>query len=205
MKHLLLVLLEQRAQSLAIRLYPHLPTTGKILDVGSGTGHNVQALEQLLDVEFVETDVVDMSVVGNSPVLFDGRKLPFADREFSYSLMLFVLQYCDNPVNFLKEVRRVTDKRLILIQSTYAGSLARFVLRLREFLTGELAFKFARILNLIDDCHCSLKALYYFTRVELQEIIHQAGFVIRHFEQANWFGLSLSYDLYILEPTTLSL
>ncbi|HAJ58544.1 MAG TPA: hypothetical protein DCP31_04175, partial [Cyanobacteria bacterium UBA8543] len=166
MKYLLLLLLEQRAKSLARRLYPHLPKTGRFLDIGSGTGHNVQEIKQLLDVEFVETDVVDMSVVGNGLVIFDGKKLPFADQEFSYSLMLFVLQYCDNPVELLKESRRVTSKRLILIQSTYAGSFALLILRLREFMTGELAFKFSRTINLIDECQCSLKALNYFTRRE---------------------------------------
>ena len=74
---LLNMLMTWRARGLAVRLIPLLPGNGRILDLGSGTGHNGEYLRRLRLGPVSEVDVVDFSVVGPRPALFDGCRLPF--------------------------------------------------------------------------------------------------------------------------------
>src|SRR6185436_20213782 len=60
MKRFLEFVLQSRAAGLARPLLPHLPPSGRVLDLGSGTGHTVQALRRYTSLSFVEADVVNM-------------------------------------------------------------------------------------------------------------------------------------------------
>jgi ubiquinone/menaquinone biosynthesis C-methylase UbiE len=95
--------LRRRAGHLAGRIAPHLPTGATVLDIGSGTGHNAEALRARGARTCVEADVVDFHVVGVGPVVFDGARLPFADRVFDACLLTFVLSYADDPAALLHE------------------------------------------------------------------------------------------------------
>ena len=59
--------LRRRARHLAGRIAPHLPAGATVLDVGSGTGHNAEALRARGAHTCTEADVVDFHVVGVGP------------------------------------------------------------------------------------------------------------------------------------------
>src|SRR5687768_10995220 len=115
--------LERRARALADRLVPHLPGSGRALDIGSGTGHNAQAMRERTRLVVEEVDVCDMHVVGGGPVLFNGRALPYPDGCFAVSTILFVLQCADEPAALLREAARVTAGPVLVIQSTCEGAI----------------------------------------------------------------------------------
>ena len=190
---------ERRALRLVRRWLPHLPASGPLLDIGAGTGHNALVLQHLSGLQVYQTDVVDMHVVGTGPILFNGRELPFADRTFTAALLAFVLHYPEDPVLLLREARRVTAGPLLVMQSTYRGRIGLAALRIREFLLGRFAFYIACRVRFIQPVQCSLRPQRFFNRAEFYELVRQCGLEVIRLEPERWYGLALSYDLYVLE------
>ena len=56
-------------------------------------------------------------------VRFDGRSIPFLDGSFDVSLVSNVLHHASDPAALLREVRRVTRKRIIVKDHLSAGRL----------------------------------------------------------------------------------
>ena len=189
-----------RSRSLVKRLRPHLPATGLIADVGSGTGHNAEAIRRLNGIEVHEFDVADLHWVGPGPQIFDKCRLPAEDGSFESLLLLFVLQYPDSPSELLKECRRVSRGPTLVVQSTFRGTWGRTVLAVREFFWGRAALRLAVLTGLV---HCAghiLKPRRFFTVSELHRLFDEAGFVVVNTIPAEWFGLCVSRDLFILQP-----
>lgn len=200
MKWLMENLLQRRAERLVRFVVPDLPGFGSILDVGSGTGHNAEYLTRTTPLEVVEADVVDIHLVGRGPVLFDGVLLPFRDAAFPASILLFVLQYSQDPVVLLRELRRVTSGRVIVLQSTYSGTIGRWILSTREFVTGRFAFYVVRALGLLTARTSALQPKQYFTRQSLDDIWDASGFRVRVVRRFDAISSCVSRELYVLEP-----
>lgn len=199
MKAILDWVLALRANRLVRSLVPHLPQTGRGLDIGSGTGHTAQALRRRgSSLPFAEADVVDIHVVGPGPVLVD-RTFPFADGTFACALILFVLSYPGDPLPLLREANRVTAGSVLVLQSTYNGWLGYLALRVNEFLWGPIAFLVARMARLIGKRPFTLSVHRLFTRQSLQALFERAGLVVRAVYAQRWPGLPVSRDLFILE------
>ena len=186
-----------RARGLAQRLSPHLPSCGRILDLGSGTGHNARAFREVSHLRFVEADVADIHAVGPGPTLFDGVRLPFSDNAFQGAIVCFVLQYAAQPDRLLFELHRVTAGPAVLVQSTYAGVLALTRLRLREALTGRWAHAVARWAGFVSPHKMRLNPRRHWTRAELRSLIEGAGFRVVRWEPET--RGRLSRDLFVLE------
>ena len=146
-----------------------------------------------------EFDVADLHWVGPGPVIFDGGRVPVDDGAFDGLLLLFVLQYVDSPHELLLEVRRISRGPVIVVQSVYRGGWGRMVLGLREFVWGRLALRVAVGLGVLSPVECPLSPRRYFTRSELHRLFEAAGLVVVKSEPAEWFGLCVSRDLYVLE------
>ena len=192
------VLAKRRAAAIAARLAPHLPRHGPILDIGSGTGHNAEALRDATALQVVQTDVVDMHVVGEPPVPFDGRRLPFAGERFTAALLCYVLQYPDDPVRLLREAARVS-RRVILVQSPYRGPIGWVYLRSREWLTGRCAFRIARLVRFVAAVRCPLRPNELLRPATLRALFDRAGLQIRHRESRASRLRPVSRDLFVLE------
>ena len=190
---------ERRALRLVRRWLPHLPASGPLLDIGAGTGHNAVVLQRLSGLEVYQADVVDMHVVGAGPILFNGRELPFADLTFTATVLAFILHYPEDPVLLLREARRVTAGPLLVMQSTYRGLTGLIALRIREFLLGRFAFYIACKIRFIRPVRCSLRPQRLFNRAEFYELARRCGLEVIRLEPERWYGLALSYDLYVLE------
>lgn len=200
MRALMQALLRHRAASLLRRLRPHLPATGTLLDVGSGTGHNAWAIERATALRVTELDVADLSQCGRPPILYGGRDLPFPDATFEAALLLFALHYVPDPAATLRELRRVAARRVLVMQSTLAGRWAKPVLAAREFVQGRGAFHAARLAGWVAAPVCPLKPRRYFRRTELLQLVRQAGLRLLHLEPSHGRRLGISRDLLVLEP-----
>ena len=193
----------RRGARLADLLTPHLPHSGRVLDIGAGTGHNAVALRRSRPLQIVGLDVVDMHVVGDRPALFDGDRLPFTDDSYDAALVLFVLQYSRDPVRLLREVRRVCRGPILVLQSTYAGRMAEAALRLYDLAWGPLAFAVARATKLITTRHCSLYARVLTQHPALLHTFAQAGLRPELVYTKAWPILSIRRNLFVLERTSL--
>jgi SAM-dependent methyltransferase len=190
--------LRRRAGRLAGRLAPYLPAGARLLDIGSGTGHNARALRLRTGGTCLEADVVDFHVVGDGPMLFDGRHLPLADDEVDVSLIIHVLNYAEEPATLLREAGRVASRGVLLIQSTYRGPWGRAVLPLRGYVQGRLSFRLSRALGLIPPVPDPLRPHRVFSRARLEAMVGDSGLVLRRLEPEP-DRASASRDLLVLD------
>ena len=144
MQSILNRMMYRRGYLLFERLNPHLPDHGKLLDVGSGTGHNAKIIEDKMELDVTELDVTDMNTLGRPVTIYDGLNIPFKDRAFDCVMMLFALHYVANPTLLLKELHRVSSQRILLLQSTWSGAWGKSVLHTREWMEGRGAFRIAQ-------------------------------------------------------------
>ena len=101
LKPLLDAVMERRARDLMELVGTWLPHDGKVLDLGSGTGHLSARVERELGVEVVTADVSDIHVVGRPPVLIADGVLPFEEKAFSAVVLFFMLAYPHDPARVL--------------------------------------------------------------------------------------------------------
>ena len=106
------------------RLLPEGPCS--ILDVGAGDG----SLGLLFERFRPGTTVVGIEVAlraatrsGARMVRFDGLSVPFADGSFDVALVSNVLHHASDPSALMREVRRVTRKRIIVKDHLSTGRL----------------------------------------------------------------------------------
>jgi SAM-dependent methyltransferase len=170
-----------------------------VLDIGSGTGHNAEALRARGARICVEADVVDFHVVGVGPVLFDGARLPFADRVFDACLLAFVLSYTDDPAALLREAGRVASRRVLVLQSSPRGRVGRIALRLRGWVQGRVAFRLCATLRLIPSSPSPLRPRRMLSRERVGELADEVGLKLaRVVSEPGSLGL-VSRDLFVLE------
>ncbi|MGW3543585.1 class I SAM-dependent methyltransferase [Nocardia niigatensis] len=191
----------ERAARIADRIAPYLPVTGRVLDVGSGTGHIADLLCKVTGLAVVETDVVDMHVVGPGPVLCADGVLPFPGDDFDTALVLHVLQFPADPAAVLAETARVAS-RVIVLQSTSGGRLGRASLVVRGFFLGRLAFQLSRLVGFVDSGMAAGVALHVrrvLSRDDVRAAARAAGLREVAFEPDRWpvpFG---GRDLFVFD------
>jgi ubiquinone/menaquinone biosynthesis C-methylase UbiE len=180
LKSILDAVMERRARRLMEQVGEWLPTEGKLLDLGSGTGHLSARLERVLGLEVVAADVSDMHVVGQPPVLIGDGVLPFGDGTFSAALLFFMLAYTNDPAAVLAEAARVTRGPIILMQSLHSGRLSYGWLRVREFLWTTVGFHVSKFLGYISpSATFTMHPRRFYTAPELRRELAAAGLKIR--------------------------
>lgn len=91
---------------------------GKIMDLGCGSG---EISKKLLDdgYDVTSVDVVNKVKVGGvNVIVYDGKKLPFGDKEFDQVLIITVLHHVSEVESLLREVARVS-KEMIIVEDVY--------------------------------------------------------------------------------------
>lgn len=87
--------------------------SGRILDLGSGTG----LLKEFLSIDLVGTDISMKMLIKSTGVRVqaNAESLPFNSNSFDYVLSFSTLMNVENPELALKEVKRVLTKDGIFI------------------------------------------------------------------------------------------
>lgn len=92
----------------------------KILEIGSGLGTVTHYFQQQ-GLQITPLDIQNLSAIANvTPIIYDGKKLPFADNTFDTVLLLTVLHHTTNPVSLILEAARVSGK-IIIIEDIYVN------------------------------------------------------------------------------------
>lgn len=198
-------LLTSRAARVAKRVVPHLPQRGRVLDVGSGTGHNARHLRAMTCLEVVEADVASLAPAGQGPVLFSGTDLPFEDRTFDTALLLYVLHYADDAAALLRDALRVA-RRIVVIQSTFEETrhvperASRASLALRDAFLGRFALRATNALGYTDAPLEPLRPRRFYSRPSLRALFESAGAhrITEVPGAPSLFGLRR--ELHVLEP-----
>jgi ubiquinone/menaquinone biosynthesis C-methylase UbiE len=97
-----------------------------LLDLGAGKC----ALSWKLKKEGYNTTPVDVKNLSFcseiEPIIYDGKKLPFANNSFDKVLLLTVLHHIPKPELIIKEALRTADE-LIIIEDIYSNSLQKYL------------------------------------------------------------------------------
>ena len=180
LKSILDAVMERRARRLIDHVRAWLPGDGRVLDLGSGTGHVSARLERELGLEVVTADVSDIHVVGPAPVLIADGVLPFEEKTFSATLLLFMLAYPNDPAAVLAEAARVTRGPIILVQTLHASRLGYAWFRVREFLWTIVAFHVSKVLGYVPPkAKFTMNTRRFYTADELHRDVTAAGLRIR--------------------------
>lgn len=114
----------RRAEVKRQRLVPLFPKGEKLLEVGCGNG----ALTMLLRGEghrVTPLDIADLSIFPEvQPVVYDGGRFPFHDREFTTCQLITMLHHTPEPEHLIREAMRVAD-RIIIMEDIYGGELQK--------------------------------------------------------------------------------
>jgi SAM-dependent methyltransferase len=105
----------------------------KALDFGSGDGWFAQQLEESgLVREVAPVEVQDRPGAVRKPQIFDGTRLPFADRSFPLAYCCDVLHHCPDPAASLRDVLRVSGEWFLIKDHTWRWTASYWFLCLLD-------------------------------------------------------------------------
>lgn len=117
--------LEKRAEGL-VRLFENqIPKNSCVLDLGGGWGFYDKPLRERGHEPLV-LDVVKPGYQKAPVVIYDGTRIPFPDKSFDVALLVTMLHHVADPEALLREVRRVTRRKVVVVEDLYHHELGRF-------------------------------------------------------------------------------
>jgi SAM-dependent methyltransferase len=122
-----------REEPIVARLRPHLPDAAQVLDIGAGGCRVAKLLGAQERIEVTAIDVVDHNVTDVPLMLYDGKTIPFGDKAFDISLLIFVLHHAVAPDALLREAIRVTRSTVLIVEDAPGNSLERALWRAWDY------------------------------------------------------------------------
>lgn len=123
--------LQDRAEFFTSLFEKELPPQSSILDIGGRWGFYAGPLEKRGHKPLV-LDVVRPGFQKAPVVIYNGSTMPFADKSFDVSILVTVLHHIRDQVAVLQEARRVTRKRILVVEDLYHHPAGRIWTILRD-------------------------------------------------------------------------
>lgn len=125
---------DRRTRVLAKHLADLIPRRARVLDVGCGDGTiDSLILSRRPDVGIQGVDVFVRPSTKIKVEMFDGKKLPAADKSFDTVAFVDVLHHTDDPLILLREADRVARKSILIKDHTMDGLFAYATLRFMDW------------------------------------------------------------------------
>jgi ubiquinone/menaquinone biosynthesis C-methylase UbiE len=95
----------------------------KVLDIGAGSGHIAQIIEQETKARVIKLDLADLRTNMTKDdhfVIADAHSLPFKDKAVDVATLIDILHHCRNQERIIKEAKRVVKPKgkIIIIEDT---------------------------------------------------------------------------------------
>jgi len=123
----------RRAAKISKFLYPYIKNNSSIIDIGSGNGYIGAQIAKDYKSDVTGIDVIDYNKSDIKFRIFDGKKIPFKDNSFDYSIIMEVLHHCDNQDEILKEASRV-GRQVIVFEDIYENKFHLFFIKLYDII-----------------------------------------------------------------------
>lgn len=123
-----------RAAILGRLIAGYLPDGAKVLDIGCGNMLLAKDLVRRKKITVQGVDVLDMNLTSLPHQIFDGRRLPFPDKSFDFSLLIGVLHHAPNQDALLYEAKRVTKNAIVVFEDIYDSAWQKSWVKVRDVL-----------------------------------------------------------------------
>lgn len=123
--------LPERAEYFVKAFEQQLPGGSRVLDIGGGWGFYHEPLVKR-GHQHIVLDVVKPGIQNAPVVVYDGKRIPFPDKSFDVSLLITVLHHIPDPEHTLKEARRVTRGRIVVVEDLFHHRLGGWWTCLRD-------------------------------------------------------------------------
>jgi len=124
------------AYDTCFHLEKYIRSDDTVLDIGSGTGFVADLIRQRTGARVVCLDVQRDPKASRAPLLFDGKTMPFFDGAFTVSICCFVLHHAPFQRQLLKEIKRVTQSRIIILEDVTENAADYFLTLLHKLYSG---------------------------------------------------------------------
>jgi len=104
----------------------YIQNNDNIMDLGCGPGWITSFLRKK-GFTVTPVDIEDLSIIDEiKPIIFNGEQLPFKDKEFDLTLLLTVLHHVKDPIDLIRETKRIS-KRIIIIEDIHSNGLQKLM------------------------------------------------------------------------------
>jgi len=111
----------------------YLTAGSSVLDVGCGDGKISKLIMEKANVTIEGIDVLVRDQTYIPVKAFDGMEIPFADNVFDFAIIVDVLHHTHDPLQLLKETKRVTRRNIIIKDHLMNGFLAASTLKFMDY------------------------------------------------------------------------
>lgn len=127
-----------RTRRIAQTLGPRFSTGETVLDFGIGDGEVARAIVAQSGCHLTGLDTITYGDSGLDCVLYDGHDIPLANDSFDTVMALFVLHHCADPDRALAECRRVSRRRLLIVEEVFTNRLEAVFTSAEDWVTNRL-------------------------------------------------------------------
>jgi len=118
---------ENAAQGMCEECKDFISRNSKILDLGCGSGIVINEFKKRFNSEIFGVDIIDNRVIDIPFKKIEGVNLScFPDNSFDTVMISFVLHHSEDPVELLKEAKRVAKKNIIIYENLPEGIVSKF-------------------------------------------------------------------------------
>jgi SAM-dependent methyltransferase len=123
---------ERRVRVLSTHLGSLMPVGSRVLDIGCGDGLLASLImQEHPGVHIIGADVLVREKTYISVERFDGQQVPYKDDSFDVVLLVDVLHHAQQPLELLREAKRVANSAVVIKdhfrEGLFAGATLRFM------------------------------------------------------------------------------
>lgn len=120
------VVFKKKAEKTIDSFEPFLSHGDRIIDLGAGVCMITKLLRER-GYDVAPVDVTDKSLYPSiTPIIYDGKRLPYHDNQFDVCLLIAVLHHTSNPEKVIAEASRVS-KKLIVLENVYINRVQKLL------------------------------------------------------------------------------
>lgn len=131
----------KRAHLLGEKILPFIQEEESVLDFGCSTMAVSKYIASKKKISLTGIDTIDYNIQDANFIKYNGGRLPFNDEQFDVVLSLFVLHHTDDSPFYLKELIRVSKRKIILCEDTYKNRIEEILVKLMDYFYNFNLFK----------------------------------------------------------------
>jgi ubiquinone/menaquinone biosynthesis C-methylase UbiE len=115
------------------------------LSVGDGDGYVTSEVQSRCGIKGRGIDLkIDLPIPRAPDVpldIYDGVNMPYGDNSFDVVAAIFVLHHCNDPVSVFSEMKRVTKKKIIIVEDTYRNWIEHLLVCIIDYIENKFFSK----------------------------------------------------------------